>query len=88
MRRIFKNEDGAVTVIVAAFLAVMFGMMALSVDRGSWLSEKRKYQNAVDAGALTAATELIKNGAAEDDARNEVISAMNKNDITVDPSVD
>lgn len=88
MRRILKNEDGAVTVIVAAFLAVMFGMMALSVDRGSWLSEKRKYQNAVDAGALTAATELIKNGASEEEARNEVISAMNKNNITVDPSVD
>ena len=88
MHSLYKQEDGAVTVIVAFFMLILFCFMALSIDRGSLLSEKRKYQNAVDSGALTAATTLIKNNMSEDEAKTAVIDAMRKNNVIIDEAVD
>lgn len=87
-KNFLQKEDGSVTVIVAFFLLIIFGFMALSIDRGSWLSEKRKYQNAVDSGALTAAVEIIKNGNSEEDARDAVITAIKQNGVQFDENSD
>lgn len=85
---VLKKEDGAISIFVAFMIVAIFSIMALSIDRGSWLSEKRKYQNAVDAGALTAATEIIKNGVSEDEAYNTVLAAMRENNVDIDTSTD
>lgn len=74
-----KKEDGSISVFIAFLLVAIFSIIALSVDRGTWLTEKRKYQNAVDSGALTAATEIIKNGEDESEAFDAVLAAMRKN---------
>lgn len=58
MRRFFRQERGAVTVIVAISLVVLLGMTALAVDYGKLASEKQSLQNAVDAAALAGAQDL------------------------------
>jgi hypothetical protein len=54
-----RDERGAVGTIVGVLLAmgVVFGFLAISVDVGSLLWERRQLQNAADAAALSLATE-------------------------------
>lgn len=56
--RFFKNEKGAVAVIVAISLTVLLGITALAVDYGKLASTKQSLQNAVDAAALAGAQDL------------------------------
>ena len=60
-----RDERGAVGTIVGVLLAmgVVFGFLAISVDVGSLLWERRQLQNAADAAALSLATECGKPGA-------------------------
>jgi len=53
--RACRDEDGAVIVMMTAFVLGMVGMAALVVDVGALLDEKAQLQNGADAGALAIA---------------------------------
>jgi hypothetical protein len=61
-----RNERGAVGTIVAALLAlgVLLGFLALSVDVGTLMVERRQLQNGADAGALALADACARNPSA------------------------
>ena len=61
LRKFKSNEHGAVVVLVALSLTALFGFTALAVDFGMMASNKQGMQNACDAAALAAATD-IKDG--------------------------
>lgn len=65
MRSPRRRERGAVTTIVALLMGmgVVFGVMAIGVDVGNLLWERRQLQNAADAAALSLATECGKGAA-------------------------
>jgi hypothetical protein len=52
---------GTVSVMVAASLTVLMGMMALTLDGGMLLTERRRAQATCDAAAMAAATVLYQN---------------------------
>lgn len=54
-RRPEPEAEGQALIIFALFSLVLIGMMALSVDAGFLLAERRQAQSAADAGALAAA---------------------------------
>ena len=56
--RFLKREEGAVAALVAISMTVLMGFTALAVDFGMMASEKQSIQNAVDAAALAAATDI------------------------------
>lgn len=58
IRRLFKDEDGAVVVIVALALVVLLGCMALVVDAGVMYVNRSNMQNVADAAALAGAQDL------------------------------
>lgn len=62
LRRDHRSERGAVAVLVAALLAggVIMGMLALSVDVGALMLERRQLQNGADATSLSLATACAK----------------------------
>jgi len=53
-----RNRNGQVLVLVALALLVLLGIVALAVDGGNLYAERRKMQNAADAGALAGARVL------------------------------
>ena len=53
-----KNEEGAVAVLVALGMTLLFGFTALTVDFGIEASCKQSLQNAADAAALAGAADL------------------------------
>jgi len=53
-----QRRRGQVLVLVALSLLVLLGIVALAVDGGSLYAERRKMQNAADAGALAGARVL------------------------------
>jgi hypothetical protein len=55
-----RDEQGAVVVLMAAFVTVILAMAALVVDVGSVLDEKRQLQNGADAAALGVAQHMAK----------------------------
>src|SRR5579884_1012526 len=55
------RRRGAVAVLVAVCLTVLMGVVALSIDGGLLLQERRRAQATADAAALAAADDLFKN---------------------------
>lgn len=55
-----KHERGGVLLLVALSLILLIGLLALAIDIGVGYAARRKVQNAVDAGALAAATKLAE----------------------------
>ena len=53
-----RSERGSISILVALSLTVLFGFSAMAVDYGMLASGKQQMQNAVDAAALAAATDL------------------------------
>src|SRR5690349_16081381 len=51
-------SPGQVMVMFALFIFVLLGFVALSIDGGYIIAERRQTQSAADAGALAAATSL------------------------------
>ncbi len=68
LKRLFKEEDGAVVVIVALALVVLLGCMALVVDAGVMYVNKAHLQNVADAAALAGAQALPDKNEAEEKA--------------------
>ena len=60
VRRNERNEHGAIAVLVALSMTALFGFTALAVDFGMMASNKQSMQNACDAAALAAATDIMK----------------------------
>lgn len=59
MRTYFsKQEAGQVLIQVAVMIVVLLGFVSLAIDVGNVYSERRRMQNAADAGALAGAREL------------------------------
>lgn len=56
-----NRRRGTVAVIVAVSLVAILGVVAISVDGGSMLTEKRQSQTVADAAALAAASDLFEN---------------------------
>jgi len=67
MRRLKTNEEGAVAIVVAVMLIMLFGLGALVVDVGNLYWERRQLQLGADAAALAAAQDLVE-GESEADA--------------------
>lgn len=87
IRRLFKEEDGAVVVIVALALVVLLGCMAMVVDAGVLYVNKAHLQNVADAAALAGAQELPDKGNAKEEAYEYGVLngiVIDKNDITFD----
>jgi Flp pilus assembly protein TadG len=59
MGRFFKAHTGQVSVIFAMALLGLVGFVALSIDGGYIMAERRQAQNAADAAALAAAKSLF-----------------------------
>lgn len=58
MASAFKEERGQVLIWVAGFFILFLGIVAIVVDVGFWLSDRRNAQNQADALALAGAQEL------------------------------
>jgi len=57
LKKLFKNEEGSVVVIVAVMMTVFMGFSAIVIDAGFMYGQRRSLQNAADAGALAGALE-------------------------------
>ena len=62
--RIFKQERGAVLVLVGVLMFVLIGFAALAIDLGHLYVVRNELQNAADSGALAGAHNLYKIGRA------------------------
>ena len=76
MRKILKQEDGAVIVLVALFMTILLGCVGLVVDMGSVYLEKNRLQKMVDAAVLAGAQEIP---ASFDRAQTAVAKAITLN---------
>src|SRR5438094_720828 len=52
MTKHFGSEEGAVLIIVTAFMVAAIALVTLVIDVGHWFEHKRHLQGQVDAGAL------------------------------------
>jgi Flp pilus assembly protein TadG len=55
---IYRDQRGAVAILVAASIAVLFGFVGTVVDLGFWYGTRGALQAAADAGAMAAARTL------------------------------
>lgn len=58
--RLHKDESGVVTIIVAVFVVVLFGFMALAIDVARLYLEKQQLQSSADLSALAGSQFLWK----------------------------
>jgi hypothetical protein len=74
IKRLLINENGQATVMFAICLTALLGITALAVDVGNLYFEKSKMQNALDAGVLAGAHELIltKNDASAEEEADDI----------------
>src|SRR5438874_6980605 len=56
-----RNRDGNVLVLVVVCLFVLVGILAVALDGGLLMTERRHAQATADAAALAGAAELYKN---------------------------
>ncbi|MCH8877901.1 MAG: Tad domain-containing protein [Chloroflexi bacterium] len=71
MKKAERSESGQVFVILALVIVGLIGFTALAVDGGMVYAERRRAQNAVDAGALAAAL-------AKTQSNNVHVAALNR----------
>lgn len=68
IKRSLTHESGQALIQTALAMVVIMVIMALAIDVGSLYAERRKMQNAADAGALAGAMVLCRGGDAGADA--------------------
>lgn len=64
VRRLFRQEEGSVIVVIAIAFTVFLGFLALAVDSGLLYLEHTRISRAADAAALAGAQELPDTGRA------------------------
>ena len=64
-----RRQDGQALVQVAVAMVVLLGFVSLAIDVGHLYAERRRMQNAADAGALAGAHELCFGTAANAEAK-------------------
>src|SRR5512139_115156 len=69
-----KRQRGAVAVVVGITIFVLVGMIGLALDSGQLFVNKTELQNAADACALAAASEL--DGTADGFARGDAVGKL------------
>jgi hypothetical protein len=96
----WRSREGQVLVMFAAGLMLLIGMVAVAIDTGFLMAERRQVQNAADAGALAAAkakldymyqTGPVDLEGAQVQAGQEYASrnaGVSPDDVTVDTSPD
>jgi len=65
MHRSYRKQSGQVLIQVALMIGVLLLMAALAVDVGNIYAERRRMQNAADAGALAGARDLCLGGSVD-----------------------
>lgn len=83
-----RSEEGQTLVQVTLMLVVLLGFVALAIDVGHVYAERRRMQNAADAGALAGAYELCR-VSDEDLARAKAMEYMALNGVPpaeIDPA--
>ncbi len=60
LRRLWREDNGMVAVMVAAMLTVLVGMAGAAVDLGVVYTARGQLQNAADAAALAAADTILR----------------------------
>ena len=60
-RRLGRDRRGAVAMIIALSVPVLFGALGLGIDAGVWYHAKRDLQSAADAAAIAATHEVARN---------------------------
>jgi len=84
-----SKQSGQVLIIVALFLVALIGMLALVLDGGNLYVQRRRMQNAADAGALAGARALAKNGTtAEAQAAAESYAIVHNGADTAQVTID
>ena len=79
-----NEEKGSIIIIVALSLTFIMGFAALVMDYGSVVIEKTKFQNAVDAAALSAANYLPSTSLATTKANSYVeLNGYTPTDIAI-----
>src|SRR4051794_38880667 len=75
-----NRRHGTVAVIVALCLTAVLGFVAISMDGGSLLTERRHAQATADAAAMAAATVLYQNYPKDNgrDPTNKALEAAQK----------
>src|SRR5262245_56932377 len=56
-----KPNRGAIVVLVAVCMAVLLSFVAITIDGGGLLDQRRRAQAAADAAALAGAEDLFRN---------------------------
>jgi Flp pilus assembly protein TadG len=84
LRRVHREESGAVLMIVAVSMLVLVGMLVLTVDLGRGIAVRREMVAGTDAAALAAAQQCAVGNTTADasDAADEML-ADNKSGATV-----
>lgn len=87
LRRIASLEDrGQALVIVALAMVVLIGFLALAIDAGNAYAQRRRMQNAADAGALAGARALALGENAEAAATEYAVhrNGADSAEVTID----
>lgn len=79
IQKLHRDHRGNVALLVAFAMPVLLGFAALTVDLGAVAVEQQRAQNAVDAGALAGAAQIIHGSTA---AAQEAYSIAIQNDAT------
>ena len=56
--RFFRDNGGAMAIMVALLIPVLIGMMGITVDVSLWYMSKRSLQNSADAAAVSGSLEI------------------------------
>ncbi|RQD73601.1 MAG: hypothetical protein D5R97_09190 [Candidatus Syntrophonatronum acetioxidans] len=80
----FKEDKGAVLVIVAFAMVVLIGFTAFSIDVGGLFLLRRSLVTAADSAALAGAQVLAKKGSTHEEVRNETIRYAQLNGANLD----
>ena len=82
MKTIEREESGQTLVYVALTLVTLLLFVALAIEAGHLYSERRRMQNAADAGALAGVRELCLGGTAPTAVAVARTYAVTKNGAT------
>ncbi|MBF0246679.1 MAG: pilus assembly protein [Alphaproteobacteria bacterium] len=85
LRRFAREEGGAIAVMFALMLPVLFGIIGLGVEAGIWFKERRELQTIADSAAVAAAIERAYGAdAAEYEAAAQLEADVNGFDAATD----